>query len=159
MNIACQCTQETKVRKIKVEENGKSAVLLNPDGKMHHKVQVDGCLLKQQTACDWYIRSVQNDENEWMVLIELKGRDVEHALNQIDSTVKYLQNENRFKGVSRWSALIVCSKVPKSPKYDSRLQNIQSKFAQKYKAPIHIVNGIYEYIPESLLSFGSPLRK
>lgn len=146
----CKCSESVKVTKIKVSENGKQAVFLNPLKEKFVKVKVDGCMIINSTACDWVI----SKENVMSVLIELKGCDVEHALKQIEATFEYLQKNNLL--TNKTSAMIICSKPSKYPSFTSKLQKAKSRLAKQYKAPLHIVTGNYEFQIDRVLSHTGP---
>src|SRR5687768_11109637 len=82
---ACRIT--TNVSKIKVEENGRSAVIVNTPRVDHVVSAVDGCLVLNSVACDWVISKSEIGD----IFIELKGSDVDHAVEQILETMRYWQ--------------------------------------------------------------------
>lgn len=145
------CSTTYTHSKIKVEENGKKAVFCNESRRAIAKVQFDGCVRKNAEACDYIVI----DESIGYVLVELKGKDVEKALAQINSSVDFIQKNKVLSG--KFGALIVCSGVKRSPAFTTLHQRLKSEFAKKYKAPIFIVNGEYEYSIENLISFKNPI--
>lgn len=137
--------------KIKVEENGKQAVFLNPGREKFVRTRVDGGLVKQMTACDWMV--VRCDAEA--VLIELKGCDVGHALDQVEATFQFLQ-QRKLLG-SRMAALIVCRNPPRHPGFTTKHQRVKERLKQKFNSPLHVVTGNYEYRMEKVLSYKGPL--
>lgn len=145
------CSRELIVSKVKVEEKGKQAIFLNPTRTKVRKTQIDGCLIKQTTACDWL---VVRDGAEG-VLVELKGCDVAKAIEQIEATFVYLKSNG---GLARkMAALIVCRNPPNHPSFSSKLLRAKNRLSTAYKAPLHIVSGNYEFQFEKLLSHKGPL--
>lgn len=141
------CAEETSVSKIKVEENGRSVVVLNSGGEKFKKIRVDGCLVVNETASDWVIAKPGSGD----VVIELKGCDVDRAVEQIDATMQYLERNNMRNGVM--GGLIVCSRYPK---IDSKIQLARQRIAKKFKSPLHIVTRNHEYSFDVLVSFKGP---
>lgn len=83
--------------------------------KLHNKSEkeivvykIDGGLINDENVlkCDNGIYT----ENDWMFLIELKGTDLSHALDQINSTIDILLKRPNKK-VKKLNARIVLSKV------------------------------------------------
>ena len=148
--VPCPCTEALTDSKIRVEENGKKAVFLNIGRARCLRVHVDGCLIKQATACDWLV--VMGDEGA--VLVELKGKDVEHALVQLETTMEHIVASKKYP--NRVAALVVCGGVPKHPSFDTKLQRAKSRLVARFKAPLHVVHGNFEYEIGAVLSFKGP---
>lgn len=148
--LPCPCTETLTDSKVLVEENGKKAVFLNTSRKKFLRVQIDGCLIRNATACDWLVVMAKNGA----VLVELKGKDVEHALIQLEATMKHIVGTNKYP--SRIAALVVCSGVPKHPSFDTKLQRSKNRFSTRFKAPLHVVHGNFEYDINAVLSFKGP---
>jgi hypothetical protein len=83
------CTEVTKVTRVKVGEKGRHAVFLNPEKREYLKIRIDGCIIVNQTACDYLVAR----DDVVGVLIELKGTDLPRALKQIEETLEYLKNK------------------------------------------------------------------
>lgn len=141
----CPCSEDVFVSKVSVEENATKAIFKNPDRKKFTKTRVDGCLVKNQIACDWFI--VRDDCDG--VLVELKGIDVGHALDQIEASFAYLQKANRLT-ICR-SGLVVCTKRPQYPAFNSKQQRVKERLRKAYSAPLHIVVGNRELDFDCLL--------
>lgn len=146
-----QCIIQCNHSKVKIEDGNQKAVFLNPERKTYFKSQVDKCLIQNKVACDWII----SEDNISSVVVEFKGRDVEHALIQVEIGMNFLSSSKDLPKLKK-AALIVCSGVKKTPKFNSKLQRIKTEFSKKYKAPLHIVNGTYEYEINKVLSFKGP---
>lgn len=142
------CYTITRSSKIKVEEKGRSATFLNPNKVRFSKVELDGCLIQNEVTCDWLI--IRNDTDN--ILVELKGTDVEHALEQIEAAFHYLE-QNDLLG-SRNAALIVCRK--RHPSFNSKLQKAQDRLSRRYKAPLHVVTVNREYDVDRVMSHTGP---
>ena len=147
-----ECSQRLAVSKVKVAERGKHAIILNPSHKQFIRTQVDGCLIKGNPACDWWI--VREDLGS--VLIELKGCDVSHALDQIEATFSHLKQKSVL--THRMAALIVCRNPTSHPRFTSKLQRAKARLASHFQAPLHVVCGNYEFELDCLLSHKGPFR-
>lgn len=127
-----KCVETTKVSKVKVEENLKSVVFLNPDKQVFSRWRVDGCLVSNTCACDWFV--VRNGEAG--ILIELKGCDVAHALVQIESSFTLIAQFGLT--CARMAAIIVCRNPPSHPRFTSKLQRARNSLAKNFRAPLHV---------------------
>ena len=144
------CIAKTSVSRIKLEERGRQAVILNPDREEYIRSRVDGCLVKNATAADWVLSKPETGD----VVVELKGSDVAHALDQIAATIDFWKTNNLRCG--KLSALVVCSKYPR---VDTKVQRAKSRLAREFKAPLHIVSKNCEYSFSALLSFQGPFSE
>lgn len=145
-----KCTEVVRVSKVKIAEKGKQAVFLNPKKEEFSRTRVDGCVITNKTACDWWIAH----EGSGSVLIELKGCDVDHAIEQIEATFDYLSKNNLLH--EKNAAMIICVKPPRHPSFTSKLQKAKSRLSAKYKAPLHIVTGSHEYDIKRVLLHSGP---
>lgn len=95
---------ETKAQKhIVVKENGKTFRISNSKGKEITQIRIDGCLIKEGLKCDWgfFIESIRG------ILVELKGKHVSHAVDQVDATLSHPMFSGQVK-----ECYIVCSSYP-----------------------------------------------
>lgn len=146
-----KCVKVTKVTKVKVGEKGKQAVFLNPAKHEFSVVRIDGCIIVNNTACDYLI----SRENLIGVLIELKGTDLPHALKQIELTLEYFKKKK--VGWQKMAALIVCRAPSRHPSFTTKIQQCKNRLIARYRIPLHIVTGNHEYTLEKVLSFKKPL--
>lgn len=81
---------ETNQKIVVCEENKVKHVTKNPNGQYKiYKYKIDGDIVSSSDSelrCD-YIVEVDRDVKKDAFLIELKGSDVEHAIEQIKSTI------------------------------------------------------------------------
>lgn len=127
--IAETCVEYDEVRKICVaEENGKKYHLNNELAMFRvRKAKVDGCIdpVSDIKKCD-FLFSVDNQQNDTVFFVELKGGDVLHGLKQINETIGLLKGE--FMGY-RMEARVVSSRgVPNfeaQPSYKRLLKQIE----------------------------------
>jgi hypothetical protein len=119
------CVESVTHSKVKVEEGGRKAVFLNRDNSLIKIVTVDGCLIKNTELKADYIVSKPGIVD---VIVELKGKDVPHARDQIVATLPVWRAHPPFS--PRIAALIVCSRSPLS---SSELQNMKAKILIRHK--------------------------
>jgi len=118
------CIQTVCDSKPKVEENGRKAVFLNPQRAEVKKVKVDGCLIVGSGPRADYIVSMPGVVD---VIVELKGKDIEHARDQIVATLPAWKAHPPFS--AKVAGLIVCSRSPLS---SSDLQVMKAKVSKNY---------------------------
>jgi hypothetical protein len=105
------------------QERGKKFSFNNPDRKSICRVKVDACLITnlEIRKCDFLFRVQENNK---YFLIELKGMDVEHAVQQIINTYEIVNGRinttpQNYKGV------IVSSRVPAAT--EQKFRQLQDK--------------------------------
>jgi hypothetical protein len=141
-------TKTVKYSKIKLRENGRQAVFLNPERTAYFVIHVDGELIKNAVACDYVL--AKNGTGE--VCVELKGTDVDHAVEQVYATALHWQ-ENGWR-FGKIAALIVCTK---KPVFDTKVARFATLFAKKFKGPLHVIPKNTEFLFERVLAFDGPI--
>lgn len=93
---------------VTVQENGRKYILHNSQQKHLTVYKIDGGLIKDknETKCDFGIYV----EDNWLFLVELKGGDYEHALRQIENTIRLLVVQPNI-AVGKLNARVVLSKA------------------------------------------------
>jgi hypothetical protein len=148
MTSISRCTERTNVSKVKVQELGRKAIFKNKNRAIFCKTRVDGCVVKNAIAADW----VLSKGNVGQIVIELKGRDVDHAVKQIEATTLLWREKNLVFG--KLAGLVVCAQYPRA---NTMVQRAQDVFSRKFKGPLHIVTRNCEYVFEKVLAFDEPL--
>lgn len=106
-------------------------------GKRRQSVayQVDGNILTKGNRCDFLILAKQdaleNDEKKWKsIFVELKGKDVLHALQQLDATLdnKIFQHSS----VNEVHARIVAKSFPAN-NANTEFEKAKRRFKKKHK--------------------------
>ena len=143
------CREKVTHSKIKVEEKGKSATFLNPGHRDFIKKRVDGCVLKNTTAADFVVTAL----GEGSVIVELKGVDVDHAVEQVHATAVSLKECGSSNALGPFAGLVVCARYPR---FDTKVQSLMQKFAKAHRAPLHIVTRNEEYELVRVLAFDGP---
>lgn len=132
------CCSKSKV----ASENGKKFEIDSKDD--FTRIQIDDCLIssKQVEKCDFgFIRHSNNE----FYFVELKGKEVKKALNQIISTISIFEStlikipkEKRF-------GFIVSSRNPLS---SVETNNLKQAFAKNYGRLLEIKSVQCKYIPK-----------
>ena len=125
----------------------KRQVFLNPARETYIKRRMDGGLVINKTAADWML----SKNNAGDVILELKGRDVGHALEQVHATAEFAVAEGINQ--KKIAALVLCTE---HPGISTKMQIAMAKFSNTYKGPIHVRNRDGEFVFEHVLSFNGP---
>jgi len=106
-----KCNDKSDKSEVVVRENGKTFRIINKSRLLINTVTIDGCYITKGRRCDYLFEIVDKDIIKNVFYVELKGKDIEHAVTQLEATIKcckQIHNElNR-------EAFIVASRVPKS---------------------------------------------
>lgn len=117
---------------IVLQENKSKMIFENPTQAPVRKITVDGCVIKDNETlrCDYVL--VPDYEVE--IYVELKGKDIAHAVKQLESTIELLSdNAKTIKKL----CFIVSSR---SPKLTPEIQKIAKTFNKKYNASFRVKN-------------------
>lgn len=100
--------------------------VINPDGKFDvRKYRLDGKLVKNKKCCDF---TVINDTSRMVYYIELKGRDVGRAVEQLLAGEKICHNElPDYLSYYR----IIASKSPTIKSEPKNFRNLKEKVGRK----------------------------
>ncbi len=118
------CSKEVPLR-----EQNKTYKLHNKSRKEIVVYKIDSGLIIDNNVlkCDKGIYT----EEDWLFLIELKGIDLEHALDQINSTIDILLKQRNVK-VKKLNARIVLSKVSVPRIYTSKENKLKQLLCKFY---------------------------
>lgn len=145
------CTQTTNHSKIKLSDpkSKRHAIFSNPSKEDYQKTAADGCWRKQEICADWVLT---NETHSMQAIIELKGSDVAHAIEQIIATATTLEKEEKIAKIS--AGLIVCTQYPS---VDTKIQRGRLSFKKRFNAPIHVVTKSQEFNLAKVVKFDGPL--
>lgn len=129
-----ECTVCSQGNKITVKENNRKYILNNLSVKQVCKIRIDGCVIdnKNQRKCDYLIiacksEMVINGNNitfeEEMYFVELKGKDLIGAIEQLIQTIEYFQTQITGKVFAR--VVLSRSPNPRSIETDSRVKKLK----------------------------------
>jgi len=121
------CITRTNDSQIKFEENGKKLVFINEDRQECKKIQVDGCVIKDEDkSCDGLLIDAAAAE----YYVELKGADVSRAVEQLRHSINVLHKDDAHQVV----AFIIAKKF--CPEVTTKIQNFQKELKTKYKGKL-----------------------
>lgn len=131
-----QCVVTCKDKIIVLEDGkGKSKMQVNnPHKREITKNRVDDCLIKEGKRCDFLI--IDHNKNEHY--IEMKGKEVKYACEQIEETIKKL-SKNIKTGVK--FSYVVSTACPLTT---SQIQIMKVKFKNKYNSALYVKNKFCE---------------
>jgi hypothetical protein len=135
VSIPDQCADHRKVERIVCAEQGRKITFLNPKKRPVVKYSIDSCApLRRHLAdgtcklCDFVVIDWRKDEH----YVELKGRNVGHALKQLESTILQLRSEGAVGVVYCW--IITTA----SPSNTAKSLNRKAQFKKRFKARLEI---------------------
>lgn len=142
------CTETLRHSRIRVDDkrSPRWAVFLNPTRSRIRKIRVDGCLVRGGPAADWIVSKADCVD----VVVELKGRDVDHALEQAVATLRLWNDLPGNENNDRLAVLIVCTQYPRET---TKIDRARKQLAQDYRAPLHIRTRNLEYEFDTLAKF------
>lgn len=124
-----------------------SALFHNPGRLPYVSYDVDGCLVKAGLAADCAVEEVGTG----LVVVEFKGRNVEHALKQVDATVRYFREERAYP--EKIAALIVSRE---SPLGSSTLNRHRLAFAKRHQgAALQVASSAKDFVLADVLAHRS----
>lgn len=107
------CSEPTNFTKILLKDNKNKSEFIgyNPDKKDILNITVDGCLIKDGIKCDYLLIE---KEKHVACFIELKGSDINHAYQQLETTIKSINNQPKYISAKfkKIFAFIVSTRFP-----------------------------------------------
>ena len=118
---------------VSTAEKGKRYVLQVNDSKESVVYQVDGQIITAGSKCDKMVL-VKEDSSNWIqIFVELKGVDVHHAIEQLETT---LQNEMLKHPTNKEKrARIVAASFPAN-RGDVTMEKAKVRFIKAYKCDL-----------------------
>jgi hypothetical protein len=124
-------------------DGGKSKLRLKNSKRIKVRIiEVDNCVIEDTTRCD-YVVEIPIDNIKVVLFIELKGKNVEHGIEQLEKTINHICFKDRYNSVLKKRAYLMITQV-KIPK--SKVENFKEKFRNKYNCLLIIK----EYIEEDI---------
>lgn len=144
MAVPIKCIEKTNSKKIKVQEIGRKAVFENLTRHPHKKIRIDGCVIKNDLAADWLLSKTGIGD----IIIELKGKNVEHGAKQCHATADFWTKNNYRQG--KIAGLIVSRQYPHA---STGIQIAQDRFRRAFRGPLRVVTGERTFNFEEVLNF------
>lgn len=127
---------------VSVSENGKTYIAQIADGLKSAVFQVDGEIIKDGAKCDKYLAAVitkMTNQDGVAIFIELKGKDISHAIDQLEATLK----SNQFHPYPRPNDLVRARIVTANcgPKSSSKakLEEARIRFKKHYNTELRVL--------------------
>jgi len=121
-----KCNECKSSKNITIKENKRVFTLKNSSSKKINLVKVDDCLIKSGQKCD-YLFEIECKNLKEIFYVELKGKDLNHALEQILTTIKFCETNYSHHSYKR-KAFVVLSRYPKE---DSSIQKRKKEFKRQ----------------------------
>lgn len=128
------CEVTTTQSAIVLEENKRRLVINNPRKKRVRKVQVDGCAIIEGKRCDHLIIGPDNSE----YFVELKGCDIDHAINQLEASIYKLGTKIRS---GKRLSIIISSRCPLTT---PKIQKLKLHFRKNLMSELILKNTYME---------------
>jgi hypothetical protein len=130
------CATQTTNKLITASENNRKLTIKNPSEKSVRKIKVDGCLIVDSSKrCDYIFEIIDNvasDKIGSVIYLELKGRHIEDAYEQLVATIDRFITEHQ--GIKK-ACHIVASRVPKT---GPEVQQMQVEMLRKKHAKLTV---------------------
>ena len=142
------CTFCSRGKQISVQEKKRKYILQNPLEQKVCRVRIDGCVIQSQAQakCDYLITVCKPEDNNAqsdisssgdVYFVELKGKDIIRAVEQLTETIKYFQSGITGKAFAR--AVVSKVTVPRAGiETDARVKYLKKILEKKF-------NGNFNY--------------
>ncbi|MDM1043703.1 hypothetical protein HX004_00400 [Myroides sp. 1354] len=131
--INARCKETDSRSKFVFRENGRKLTLINSSNEESTMIKIDGCHIQNSKACDFMLVTPNYD-----FYIELKGQDVNKALEQVIETIEVVGKTTK----NSRKAYVICSKVPKT---DTSIQMKKKTLKHRYACDLEIASNQREY--------------
>ena len=125
------CNSVNKNKIVSVSENRRTFRVNNKSLFTINKVEVDGCYISEGRKCD-YLFEIINKELEQIFYVELKGKNIEHGIKQLEATINHCKSEHH--SIPK-ECYIIASRVPKS---STSSQKLKKEFKRKNSIQLFI---------------------
>jgi hypothetical protein len=148
-----KCEEINSNSKIVINDSsgGKSKLRLkNSKRRKVRIIKVDNCVIEDTARCD-YVIEIPMDNIKVVLFIELKGKNIEHGIEQLEKTLNHICFKNRHGSDLKKRAYVVGTKVKIT---NNERENLKNKFRDKYNC-ILITKEYIEVDIEQLLNQSS----
>jgi len=130
-----ECCITNKNKLVVFEEARSKLVIENKDEVEATKVTVDGCEITCGIRCD-YMYLIKDSE----IYIELKGQDIAHAIEQLETSIKKLSSDAKKQ---KKKSFVICTR---SPLTSASIQNIRVKFRKNYNSDFIVKSSPHKHV-------------
>lgn len=131
------CNQTKTDKIVSVSENKRTFRVNNKSLFTVNQVTVDGCYITSGLKCD-YLFEIINQTINRVFYVELKGKNIEHGIKQLEATIHHCKSEH--KSIPKL-CYIIASRVPKS---STSSQKLKKEFKRKNNIQLFIDTKIKE---------------
>jgi hypothetical protein len=136
MDLPAECVEQHEGQFLVCAEKGRCVRFEKQPKRVAQKIRVDGCVIKQKTSCDYLVLDWKQRKH----FVELKGKDVDHAFEQLEATIPEFETIGSNDEI--W-CFIVCSE---SPRTTSKVQVRKAKFAKRFSARLVVKTDVCEHV-------------
>ena len=129
MSFKKGCVAAQSEHPVKLSDSGKYALINNETRNTYEIIHFDGCEIIGSLAADFVIHHPAVGD----CIVELKGSDVNHALDQVTETAKYLAHRALRRG--KLAGLVISTKYPR---IDTKVQRCKAMFKSKWNAKLTV---------------------
>jgi hypothetical protein len=137
MKQFANCERRTTDRLIALKEKQSKMIFENPTALEVCILEVDDCAITAGIRCD-YALSADTIEEEFY--IELKGRDVKYAVEQLEATIRQISEDPQQQ---LKYCFVISTRCPLS---GPQIQTMQKRMKQKYNAKLIIKNRQHTHV-------------
>lgn len=123
INEKCKELVDHALIKLSDPRSKRLLVISNQQRDTLIRIRFDGCVVKNEVGADWLVTKADVGD----LIVELKGSDVNHALEQVNAVAEFLEDHGLRAG--KLGAMIVCTRYPK---VDSKVLRARSAFAKRF---------------------------
>jgi len=107
------CIEAVRHSKIRLADPGtaRRALLLNPERARIRRIRMDGCFAPRNSVAADFVASKPQLVD---VIVELKGKNVDHAVEQVEATWRFWSGHAEHERGQPIGAWIMCSEYPKA---------------------------------------------
>ena len=134
-NMKEECCTTNKNKLVTFEEARSKLIIENKDKVSATKIIVDDCEITEGVRCD-YMYLIKDTE----IYIELKGQDIKHAIEQLETTIKKLSSDIKKQ---QKKSFVICTR---SPLNSASIQNVRVKFKKHYNSDFIVRSSPHKHV-------------
>lgn len=126
---------------VSVSENGKTYKVSVAAGLRSAVFQIDGVVITTGSKCDKFLAAIDADMNPdgTAVFIELKGKDISHAIDQLEATLKSQQFMPKPRKEDSVRARIVTANCGPKSSSKAKLEEARIRFKTQYNTELRVL--------------------
>ncbi len=141
MTPECITERKDSLIALKDKQGGKSKMTFRNDkNELVRVIEVDGCEIREGKRCDFLVLHPKENKKKLIedeYFVELKGKKVKYACEQLEVSIKRL-SENPVKKFK--CAIVICTKNPMAA---TQTQKLKIRFKKEFNAKLIIEKNQY----------------